>query len=126
MKKERVYNKLVRDRVPEILERQGMTALTRKLDDKEFMHALHEKLKEEMREYMACRNMEELADVVEVINAILLARGLSMEELDRIRKMKAQTNGAYHDRVFLERVLSEEEAQKFQEALSQDPRFLTR
>lgn len=124
MKKDRVYNKLVRDRVPEILERQGMKALTRKLDDKEYMHALHEKLKEEMREYMACRNMEELADVVEVINSILLAKGLNMEELDRFRQMKAQSNGTFHERIFLERVLNAEEARELEKTLSEDPMLM--
>ena len=74
MKKDRTYNKLVRDHVPEILERQGMKPLIRHLEDQEYVYALHEKLKEEMREYMAGRNIDELADIVEVINAILSAR----------------------------------------------------
>lgn len=126
MQKERTYNKLVRDRVPEILQRQGLHPLTRHLDEKEYMHALHEKLKEEMREYMAGRNMEELADVVEVIDAILQARGLSMEMLDNLRKMKAQSNGAFRERVFLERVLTAEESKALEEMEEEDPSFQLR
>ncbi|MFR8088410.1 MAG: phosphoribosyl-ATP pyrophosphohydrolase [Lachnospirales bacterium] len=121
MKKERIYNKLVRDRVPEIMKRDGYIPLIRHLDDDEYLYALHEKLKEEMREYMASRSMEELADVVEVINAILLARGLNMEELEKLRQMKARTNGLFHDRVFLERVLAQEEAKEYEELLQEDP-----
>ena len=70
---------------------------------------------------MASRSMEELADVVEVINAILLARGLNMEELEKLRQMKARTNGLFHDRVFLERVLAQEEAKEYEELLQEDP-----
>ena len=122
MKKDRTYNTLVRDHVPEILERQGMKPLIRHLEDQEYVYALHEKLKEEMREYMAGRNIEELADIVEVINAILNARGITMEELDHLRKLKAQTNGTFRDRVFLERVLTPEEAEMLKKA-EDDPVF---
>lgn len=123
MKKDRVYNKLVRDRIPEIIERDGYTPLIRHLGDEEYLYALHEKLKEEMREYMASRSMEELADVVEVINAILVARGLNMEELENLRQMKARTNGLFHDRVYLERVMTREEAKEYKEVLREQTAF---
>lgn len=110
MESGKVYNKLVRDRIPEIMERQGVKTLVRHLDDKEYMHALHDKLQEEMDEYMHGRNMGELADVIEVIRAIIIARGLTLEEIEKLCQAKVQTNGAFHDRDFLERVLTEQEA----------------
>ncbi|MBQ7916876.1 MAG: nucleoside triphosphate pyrophosphohydrolase [Firmicutes bacterium] len=115
MESGKVYNKLVRDRIPEIMERQGMKTLVRYLDDKEYMHVLHEKLKEEVDEYMHGRNMGELADVLEVIHAIIIARGLTIEEVEKLRLAKAQSNGAFFDRVFLERVLTDQEAEVLKE-----------
>lgn len=98
------YNKLVRDRIPEIIENSGKTAHTYLLGDKEYIAELDRKLGEEYAEYQADKNIEELADMLEVIYAIAKARGASVEELERVRKEKAEKNGAFEKRIFLEGV----------------------
>ena len=96
------YNKLVRDRIPEIIENSGKTAHTHLLSDEEYIAELDRKLGEEFAEYQADKNIEELADMLEVIYAIAKARGASVEELERVRKEKAEKNGAFEKKIFLE------------------------
>ena len=98
------YNKLVRDRIPEIIENSGKTAHTHLLSDEEYIAELDRKLGEEYAEYQADKNIEELADMLEVIYAIAKARGASVEELERVRKEKAEKNGAFEKKIFLEGV----------------------
>ena len=98
------YNKLVRDRIPEIIENSGKTAHTHLLSDEEYIAELDRKLGEEYAEYQADKNIEELADMLEVIYAIAKARGTSVEELERVRKEKAEKNGAFEKKIFLEEV----------------------
>ena len=116
MKKQVMINRLVRDRIPEQMRKEGHRPFTRILDDKEYMYQLHVRLGEEVKEYLATRNMEELADVVEVVEAIARARGVTLEEVEGIRKMKAQRDGTFMGRVFLEHDLTEEEEQCLEEA----------
>ena len=98
------YNKLVRDRIPEIIENSGKTAHTHLLSDEEYIAELDHKLGEEYAEYQADKNIEELADMLEVICAIAKARGVSVDELESIRRTKAEKNGAFEKKVFLEEV----------------------
>ena len=98
------YNKLVRDRIPEIIENVGKIAYTRILGDGEYLTELDRKLGEEFAEYQADKNIEELADMLEVIYAIAKARGVSVDELESIRRAKAEKNGAFEKKVFLEEV----------------------
>jgi predicted house-cleaning noncanonical NTP pyrophosphatase (MazG superfamily) len=102
MKKE--YNKLIRDRIPEIIEKDGKTCKTRVLSEKDYKSALNSKLLEEMKEYQEGFDLRELADLQEVINAIVLANGLSLKEFDEIREAKAKANGGFSKRLFLESV----------------------
>ena len=98
----KVYNKLVRDRIPEIIEESGRTCKTRILDEDEYLEKLDEKLLEEVAEYLADKSLEEMADVLEVLQTISLARGYSLGELESVRKKKAEERGAFRDRIFLE------------------------
>ncbi len=98
------YNKLVRDRIPEIIKNVGKIAHTRILGDDEYLTELDRKLGEEFAEYQADKNIEELADMLEVIYAIAKARGVSVDELESIRRAKAEKNGAFEKKVFLEEV----------------------
>ncbi len=98
----KVYNKLVRDRIPEIIEESGRTCKTRILDEDEYLEKLDEKLLEEVTEYLADKSLEEMADVLEVLQTISLARGYSLGELESVRKKKAEERGAFRDRIFLE------------------------
>ena len=100
----KIYNKLVRDRIPEIIEKDGKTAITSRLSLGEYQMALDAKLGEEVKEYAESLDIHELADVQEVINAIVKAKGMTLEEFDAIPASKAQTNGAFDNRILLEAV----------------------
>jgi len=98
------YNKLVRDKIPEIIAADGKKAVTRTLDDKEYLKELIKKLKEEAVEFEAEPSAEELADLKELLIAIREAMGLHAGELEDIRRQKAATRGRFKKKIFLERV----------------------
>ncbi len=95
------YNKLVRDKIPEICEASGSTAITRTLEDQEYRSELNRKLQEEVTEYLTDENPEELADILEVLYAVAEQRGLTREELEVMRNAKAEERGGFHERIFL-------------------------
>lgn len=95
------YNKLVRDRIPEIIEAKGSTCITEVLADEAYLKMLDAKLTEELAEYHAAGDPEELADLLEVIYAAAQARGITAEELDKIRAEKAQKRGAFEKKLLL-------------------------
>lgn len=96
------HNKLVRDRIPEIISSNGATAHIRHIDsDEEYVKELSKKLIEESREVHESPNLEELADVKEVLDALVRAMGHTREELERVQLVKAEKNGRFKDRVFL-------------------------
>ena len=84
----KVYNKLVRDKIPEIIEADGKVCRTHILSNEEYIVALEAKLNEEVAEYQADKNLEEMADVLEVLHAICVARGYSLNELEAMRAKK--------------------------------------
>ena len=106
-KKVAVYNKLVRDRIPEIIEKSGKSCVTRILGDDEYIKMLDTKLDEELNEYHKDQNIEELADLLEVIRACTIARGYSLQELEDIRRKKADERGIFSDRIMLIEVKTE-------------------
>ncbi len=98
------HNKLVRNRIPEIIEGSGKTCATRILPQEEYLAALDAKLTEELAEYQADKSMEELADLLEVMMAVAEARGHSFAEVEAIRRAKAEKRGGFRERIFLESV----------------------
>ena len=96
-----IYNKLVRDKIPQIIENQGETPCIRILSDDVYAHALDEKLKEETAEFLKEKNLEELADILEVVYAQAENLGYSKEELLRCRDSKHEKRGGFQKRVFL-------------------------
>ena len=100
----KVYNKLVRDKIPEIIEADGKTCKTRTLSKEEYIDALEAKLNEEVAEYQTDKNLEEMADVLEVLQAICVARGYLLEELEALRAKKAGERGGFAEKIFLETV----------------------
>lgn len=98
------YNKLVRDKIPEIIEQAGKTAYTQILTEEEYLDALDKKLNEELSEYQSDKSIEELADLLEVIYAVVKARGYSVQELECIRKKKAEERGSFDKRIMLKGV----------------------
>ena len=100
-----VYNKLVRDRIPEIIEQTGKTCTCSILSDEDYLKMLDEKLNEELAEYQEDKSMEELADLLEVVKAVAIARGISFEELEEIRRAKANKRGGFEKKLYLEEVI---------------------
>lgn len=98
------YDKLVRDKIPKIIEQSGKKAVVKRLDDKNYLIKLNEKLGEEIKEYLASGEIEELADLVEVIYAILDFNGVSLDEFEKIRQNKVNERGAFKERVLLKEV----------------------
>ena len=98
------YNKLVRDRIPEIIESSGKTCLTEILSPEEYLRMLDAKLDEELAEYHKDQNIEELADLLEVIHAAAIARGYTLEDLEQIRAEKAARRGGFEKRILLKEV----------------------
>ena len=99
-----IHNKLVRDKIPQIIEQSGKSCVTRILSDEEYAAALNAKLQEELNEYLADGSMEELADLLEVMMAAAKARGHDFSEVEAIRREKAEKRGRFNDCIYLESV----------------------
>lgn len=101
------YNKLVRDKIPEIIDASGKTCRTEVLPDDEYLKMLDAKLDEELAEYHKDQNIEELADLTEVIYAVAKARGYTLEELEQVRAEKAAKRGGFEKKILLKEVVEE-------------------
>lgn len=101
------YDKLVRDRIPEIIEAEGHKCVTETLSDEDYLRRIDAKLDEELAEYHKDQNIEELADLLEVVRAAAAARGYTVEELERVRAEKAVKRGAFEKRILLKEVVEE-------------------
>ena len=99
------YHKLVRDRIPEIIEASGKTCLTEILSDEDYLKMVDAKLDEELSEYHQDQNIEELADLTEVIYAVVIARGYTLEDLERVRAEKAAKRGGFQKKILLKEVV---------------------
>ena len=101
----KIYNKLVRDKIPEIIKSNGANDVkTKILSDEEYLVALNTKLQEELNEYLSSGEIEELADLEEVLRAILDAKQTSYSDFEQIRQNKANKRGAFKNKIFLESV----------------------
>lgn len=99
----KVYNKLVRDKIPEIMLADGATPVTHILNDDDYLTELIKKLAEEMAEFEADHSLEELADIAEVVHALTTVIGETPESLEAKRVQKAGKRGGFQKRIFLER-----------------------
>lgn len=106
--------KLVRDRIPEIIEASGRAPRVRYLDEPAFLRALYAKLNEEVRELRSARSVadviEEAADVIEVLRALVSVFGTDLSEVIRVADEKKRARGGFEGRVWLKDSLSEEAA----------------
>lgn len=100
----RVYNKLVRDNIVKIIEDKGEKTNFRILENSEYREKLNKKLQEEVQEYLEDNNVEELADIVEVVYGILNSMGVSIEEFEKVRMAKFEKKGGFQNKIFLESV----------------------
>ena len=104
----KVYNKLVRDRIPEIIEGNGENPVVRILDEVEYKGELEKKLNEEYQEVLGTttseERIEELADMLEIIDALAALEGKTLEDVVEVKKQKSLKRGGFEKRIFLERV----------------------
>ena len=100
----KIYNKLVRDHIPEIIESDGRKCTTEILSDDRWLQMLGAKLDEELAEYQESKSLEELADLLEVMRAVVKARGWSWEQLEQARQEKAVRRGGFEKKILLKEV----------------------
>ena len=103
-----IYNKLVRDRIPEIIDNSGKQCICTTLPEDKYIAMLDAKLNEELAEYQESKSMEELADLLEVIRAVAIARGSSIEEVEAIRRDKAAKRGGFEKKLLLTEVITKD------------------
>ena len=103
----KTYNKLVRDNIPAIIKAKGAACETEILSDADYLRLLDAKLDEELAEYHRDQNLEELADLMEVIYACAKARGYTVAELESVRAEKAAKRGGFDRKVLLKTVTEE-------------------
>ena len=96
-----VYNKLVRDKIPELIEKQGETPSIRVLEREEYFRHLEQKLDEEVGEYHRDKTVEELADILEVVFALAEANEVTRQELLSVYQKKHDARGGFEKRIFL-------------------------
>ena len=104
-KKAKQYQKLVRDRIPEMIEADGKTCVCETLSDEDYIAFLDQKLNEELAEYQESKSLEELADLLEVMQAVVKARGWTLEELEQVRANKVAKRGGFKKKILLKEVL---------------------
>lgn len=100
----KIFNKLVRDKIPEVIEATGKKYDIRIADKEEHYKLLEKKLKEEVNEFLEDKNLEELADVMEVLVGLANALGYSEEELLKKRELKRDERGGFDKGIVLEKV----------------------
>jgi predicted house-cleaning noncanonical NTP pyrophosphatase (MazG superfamily) len=103
-----IHEKLVRDRIPEIITAAGQTPVVRTLSPDEYGAALLAKLREELDEFIVSQEIAELVDLVEVIQAIVERRDLEWHEFEMLRARKRLERGGFRDRAWLESVEHQE------------------
>lgn len=100
-----IYNKLVRDKIPQIIEATGKKHITKTLNNQDYIKSLKQKSYEELDEYCAAKSheeaIEELADLLEIINALAIYHGSSIEEVEKVRQEKAEERGGFQEKLFL-------------------------
>ncbi len=105
---ERVYNKLVRDKIPNIISSKGETPVFKVLDEVDYKSQLEKKLYEEYKEVIESSGTdrtEELADMLEVIKALANLEDKSLEDIIKIADEKSEKRGAFEKKIFLEKVI---------------------
>ena len=98
------YNKLVRDLIPNVIEKAGKKPNLRTASEDEYFDKLKQKLLEEVNEFLESETVEELADIVEVVYAILETKEVSIDDFHSLREQKNKEKGAFKKKLILESV----------------------
>lgn len=101
----KIYNKLIRDCIPEIIKAGGNACVTEILSDSQYLEMLDAKLNEELAEYQESKSLEELADLLEVMRAVVQARSWTWEQLEQVRREKAAQRGGFEKKILLKEVI---------------------
>lgn len=101
-----VHEKLVRDNIPKIIEKSGKKSIIEIMENEEYIKELNKKLIEETEEYLEEESIEEIADILEVIHSILKVKGITLEEVEKIRKDKKKERGGFDKKIKLIKVIS--------------------
>lgn len=97
------YDKLVRDKIPEIIKQNGDTSVTHIANDKEYWQKLKKKLSEEVQEFIESDgSLEEFADIMEVLKAIREFKNIDSGEVENIRQEKSAKRGGFAERIILD------------------------
>ena len=96
------YDKLVRDKIPEIVKARGENIQIHIANEAEYWQKLKEKLQEEVSEFLVDESIAEMADVLEVIDALCEIKGFAREDVLRVQKQKADERGGFRKRIILE------------------------
>jgi predicted house-cleaning noncanonical NTP pyrophosphatase (MazG superfamily) len=102
--KVKIYNKLVRDKIPNIIEADGKKCETRIAAKEELIELLEAKLREEAAEFSEAKNLEELADLMEVVFGMAKVLGYSEEDLLKMRRRKKEERGGFEEAIILLKV----------------------
>ncbi len=97
-------NKLVRDKIPEILDSKRLKYSIHVAEDGEYWQKLKAKLREETDEYIETEKAEEMADILEVFEAIIRFKKINLKELNKIKQAKAKQKGGFREKIILEKV----------------------
>ena len=95
------YDKLVRDKIPDVIRRAGKQPVTDVLSHEDMAGALDRKLQEEVREYLDSSSIEEMADILEVLHGIAFNKGISWEEVEAVRVRKRDERGGFEQGIRL-------------------------
>lgn len=117
----RTYNKLVRDGIPEIIEKDGEKCNIRIVQKEELGGLLEKKLQEEVNEFLEDNNLEELADIMEVVFGLAHNLGYSEESLLRKRDEKRSKRGGFKKGIFLESVIEKSDKENIK---NNQPEFI--
>lgn len=98
------YNKIIRDKIPDIIEKSGKKAIVEKVRGNQLLKLLNKKLYEELDEYNESGEIEELADLVEVVQAILEHKEITMDEFNEIKEKKNMEKGGFKEGLLLLKV----------------------
>ena len=97
-----IYNKLVRDKIPDIIRKSGREPRVRVAKDAELDYLMRQKIVEEATELLDSGSVEEIADILEIIDALVSLRGLRRDDLETLRKKKIDARGGFNQGLILD------------------------